>query len=415
MKLFKNKIFLIILSIILLLFSLQFYFISASYKRDTNSYVTLIKWAWTISSSWEKKILKIEEKNQIISWDVINILWNSLAVIEWWDKSVTRLWANSKIIVKENFANEDLSKINISFELLKWQTWSNVISIMSGESYFKQEINWTIAAVRWTVFEANYDSDYLIVHDHEVELTNKAWEKKNLYVWEVFSIKNFSLQNIKILVDDAFTKLNQKMDEDYFKNLRESFLSTMKTTNPLNLVSKFAPENKVYDMLISWSPKENIQEYIANLPQDKKQKVVDKLLELNQVLNFENGENSDLYNVKLNTRGVILENSQDSNIKETLVKYSMYDLSNFFSLWKFNEDVFKNTVWFLYNNKEYMDLQKENLKVLWENSEIFKQIFSLNKEDFSVENLKTTLLNIDASGKEILNKWLNKILDIYKK
>jgi hypothetical protein len=44
---------------------------------------------------------------------------NSLAVIEWGDKSITRLGENSRIVVKENFVSDDLSKINISFELLK--------------------------------------------------------------------------------------------------------------------------------------------------------------------------------------------------------------------------------------------------------------------------------------------------------
>jgi len=44
------------------------------------------------------------------------------------------------------------------------------------------------------------------------------------------------LQNIKNLVQDAFTKINQKMDEEYLKILRENFLSTFQKTNPLNIV-----------------------------------------------------------------------------------------------------------------------------------------------------------------------------------
>jgi len=58
-------------------------------------------------------------KEKISNGNVINTLNNSLALIEWGDKSITRLGSNSKVMVKENFVADDLSKINISFELLK--------------------------------------------------------------------------------------------------------------------------------------------------------------------------------------------------------------------------------------------------------------------------------------------------------
>jgi len=409
MKLFRNKIFLIVITIIFLLFSLQFYFISSSYKRDTNSYITLISWAGKISRNTEYRpiILKVNEKQKIQNWDVVSTIWESLAVIEWWDKSITRLWANSKVLIKENFVSDDLSKINISFELLKWRTWSNVIPIMLPNSYFKQDINWVTAAVRWTVFEANYDNDYIQVHSHEVELINVSWEKRILYIWETFSIKNFSLQNIKNLVQDAFTKINQKMDEEYLKILRENFLSTFQKTNPLNIVWKFSSENKVYNMLIS-GEKEKLKKYISSLSEDKKQKIINNLVFLSQSINFEKGEDSYLYNLKVNTRSLIVDNSQDNNLKETLVKYSIYDLSDIFSLKNFSNEVLINTISFISNNKEYIQKQKENYEVL-------NQIFSIKKENLTLENIKSKLLEIDASWKNILNQSLNKILEIYKK
>ncbi len=414
MKIFKNKFFLSVISIIFLLFSLQFYFISNSYKRDTNSYITLLKWAWTLATNDEKIVLKLQEKQKIQTWDIINILSNSLAVIEWWDKSITRLGESTQIKIKENFTSDDLSKINISFELLKWKTWSNVISIMTWESYFKQEVNWATAAVRWTVFEANYDEDYMMVHSHEIKVTNSSWEEKYIYPWEIFSLKNFSLERFRQKVDETRTKLNQNLDKEYLKNLRENFLNSLKQ-NPLNLYAKFSSENKVYNMLALWETRENVEKYISSLPEDKKQKILNSLNTLNQTLNFENWENSFLYNLKLNTRNLIIDNSNDTNLKQTLVKYSIYDLSEIFSYNNFSKDIFDNTINFVSNNKEYIDFQKENFKALWENSEVIKQIFSLEKEDITPQNIKTKLSEINENSKEVLNKGLNKILEIYQK
>lgn len=358
MKFFRNKFFLSIITIIFLLFSLQFYFISSSYKIDTNSYITLISWAGKISRNIEDRpiILEMNVKQEIKNGDIVNTIWESLAVIEWWDKSITRLWSNSKILIKENFVSDDLSKINISFELLKWKSWSNVIPIMLPYSYFKQDINWTTAAVRWTIFEVDYDKDYIQVHSHQVKVTNTSWEEKDVYPWVIFSLKSFSLEEIKGQIDEAFIKLNENLDKEYLKNLRENFLSSFQKTNPLNIIWKFSSENKVYSMLIS-GEKEKLEKYISSLPEDKKQKIINKLVSLSQSINFENGEDSSLYNLKLNTRSLIIDNSWDSNFKEIFKRYNKYDL----------------------------------------------------------ESVKSKLLEIDANGKKILNTGLNKILEIYKK
>ena len=72
--------------------------------------------------------------------------------------------------------SDDLLKINISFKLEKWKTWSNVVSFIWKESYFNQEFADTTAAVRWTIYEVNLDKDYLYVDSHEVKLTNNSWK-----------------------------------------------------------------------------------------------------------------------------------------------------------------------------------------------------------------------------------------------
>lgn len=408
MKFFKNKIFLAILTGIFLLFSLQFYFISNSFKRDTNSYIMLLEWYGTLTSWAEKKVLKVNSKEKIINGDVINTLSNSLAIIEWWDKSITRLWENSRIVVKENFVSDDLSKINISFELLKWKTWSNVISIFSGDSYFKQEIKWVSAAVRGTVFEANYDSEYMLVHKHALKLTNNKWETQEIYPWQVFSLKTFSIEKLKQVIDESFQKMNEKMDEEYIKNLRESFLASFQESNPLNLVKKFSNENKALQLLLEENPKQNFEEFLGKLDGEKKQKVLSYIATLWQSVNFENGENSDLYNLKLNTRENLVENSENEQYKETLVRYTLYDLADLVNFENFNTWVLSRTIDFLNTNKEYTTQEKTYSKAL-------SEILLLNGENINLETLKEKISNLDKAGQDIINSGLNKALDFFNK
>lgn len=411
MKLFKNKIFLLILSSIFLLFSLQFYFISNSYKRDTNSYVMLVEWSWLLTTSGKKEVLKLNSKIKISDGDVIHTLSKSLVIIEWGDKSITRLWENSKIIVKENFISEDLSKINISFELLKWKTWSNVVSIFARDSYFKQDIKWVSAAVRWTVFEANYDNDYMVVHKHAVSLTNSSGETKEIYPWDVFSLRTFSIEQIKVVIDEAFQKLNNQLDDEYIKSLRQNFLNSLNDSNPLNLVSRFSDENKVLTLLSKENSKQEFEKYLSNIDEEKKQKILNYVNTLSQSVNFENWEDWFLYNLKLNTRENLIENTENEDYKKTLIRYSVYDLSDMLTLWNLKQDLFDNTLNLISPYKDYIQPQSG---ILGGKSDLLKEVLLLNPENVNIENLKSKISNLDKTSEEILNNWLNKLLDLYK-
>lgn len=415
MKILKNKFFIIISSIIFMLFLLQFYYISNSYKRDTNSYVVLVKWAWTLTTSTWKKVLALNSKEKLNNWDIINTLKDSLAVIEWWDKSITRLGWNTKIKIKENFILEDLSKINISFELLKWKTWSNIVSIMIWNSNFTQEIKWNVASVRWTVFETNYEEDYLVVHKHEVEIMNNTGWIKKIYWWQAFSFKQFSLENIIWKIDETFAIMNKELDKEYIKKLREDFMINMKDNRYLNLIKNFYyNESNIYNMLLSFDDPKAINDYILSLPEEKKEKIIKYLTTLNQTLNFENWENSELYNIKLNIRSVLLNNLNDENYKETLVKYSSYDLLNIFSLENINNKIIENTFSLLLNNKKYIEDIKNSIN--WWNQNIIKDLLNINNSfDLTHENINNKLLEFNSKWKDIINDWLNKLLEFYTK
>ncbi|MDP5039168.1 MAG: FecR family protein, partial [Candidatus Gracilibacteria bacterium] len=225
MKFLKSKFIFIMLFGIFLIFISQVYYISKNFKIDTNSYVSMINGTGFLISGGEKKALLENSKNILNSGDEIYTNNNSVALILWGDKSVTRLAQNSRILIKENFIGEDLSLINIKFDLLKGKTWSTVVSIFSGNSYFKQEINGNVAAVRGTTFEASYDYDYIKVIDHEVKIENKDKKVVNISSGEVFSLNSFSLENIRESLDIAWENLNKNLDKNHFNQIQEELIN----------------------------------------------------------------------------------------------------------------------------------------------------------------------------------------------
>lgn len=405
MRFLKNKVFLTIISFIFLLFIFQFYSISQSYKIDRNSYITLIEWNWILTSWSEKSILKTDNKEIIVSWDIISIIWDdSLAVIEWWDKSITRLAWNSKVLVKENFVSDDLWDINISFELLKWKTWSNVITIIWENSYFKQEIKWYTASVRGTVFEANYDSDYLYVEDHEVSVEDKtSWEVKKVYAWEWILFSNFLLEKIFEIKDKAWEEINKKLDKQYYEELRKQVIESISNVSFLEWIYLkiswfFSQENKVLGMVKSWEYAE-LNEYVNNLKEDEKQKVINSLKTLTQNLNFENWENESLYNLKINLKETLINNLNDENYKETLLKYSMYDLTNMLNYSDLSKEVLDKTTSLINKNMDIIESNSWNFENIKDKlSSLFKQ----NPEDL-INNIKWNIENIDDSINTIIN------------
>lgn len=414
MKILKSKLSILILVIIFVIFWLQFFSVSNSYKRDINSYVTLTKWDWTLCVKWDclnnKKILKLDFKEKIFNWDIINILDNSFAVIEWWDKSITRLWSNTKIEIKDNFISQDLSKINISFNLLKWKTWSNIVSMLVWDSSFKEEINWVSAAVRWTVFEANYEEQYVIVHNHEVELTNSSWNILELYTWQTFSIKDFSIDKIKVKIDEAFTKLNQNLDKEYLNKLKQELLNSIKNWEYFKSI--FWNDNKLIDIITSWD-KQELEKYISWLSIDKKQELIDKLKTFNQSLNFVNWEDSYLYKLKLKARSSLLNNVNNEQYKQTLLKYSIYDLNDIFSLKNFNLDNFKDSLNLIKENKDYINTFKDKILKNESIKNLLDKLLLLNN-NFSTTSLNKIINGINSEWQNIINNWLNKILDSVK-
>ena len=335
MKNLKKKFIWVIILFIVFILGTQMYKSFIVSGEDRNSYIVLVEGKANLNNNkldLNKKVkLKINDKIETI-WE------NSLAILKWWDWSITRLWGNSILVVKENQVEQNLLNIKISFKLEKWKSWSDVISFIWEDSYFHQSFADTTAAVRWTVFEVNLDKDYVYVESHEVELTKKSGEKKIIPEKKPFIISKFSftelikfLQNFK---DWAWQKLNKNLDKKYYLELKQKFDK---------ISSQILKQNK------------NLQEKIKNiwnLTEKQRQDLQRQLLKNYQKLNFISVNDIENYKNKLNLKQDLIKIS-DWKTKENLVITSLYDIKN------------------LKENKQFK-LLAENIGIIWKNISTLK-------------------------------------------
>ncbi len=368
MKIFKNKFFLIFTIIISVLFLTQFYFISNSFQRDTNSYVTLIQWQWRINTH----LLTLYQKQHIQQWDVISTIWtDALAVIEWWDKSITRLGWNTSMKVEENFVGSDVSEIRISFELLRWKTWSNVLSVLWEKSYFKQHVKWAVAAVRGTVFEVNYDKDFISVHNHEVQFTSVGGNETLLQQGQAFSLRYSDfITDILQFRDQAWEELNKRLDAQYLEELRKQFLHSLKQNNPLNLLWYISQDTKIFRMLEENNPLK-LQTYLQSLPEEKQANVLAQIEKIHQSIHFETGENSQLYTIKQNARDLLIQNSENQE-KALYLRYVLFDINDMiYNGW--SSEILEKNVEILQKQVDFIQNYGQS-NIFWFESEALKNI-----------------------------------------
>jgi len=363
----KNKFILIIFLAILSVLGIQ-YFLKP--KIDTNTYVVLVKWEVNINEN----ILKKEERQKLEIWNIIVTKKDSACVIEWWDWSLTRLWENSKVEIQELNVEKDLSKINLQFKLINWKTWSNVVSYLWEESYFKQNFEDIEAAVRWTVFDVNLDKDYVYVANHEVAV-KKGNKTKIVSENSAFSISQFSFikieEFIKNIVDKKWLEENAKLDNKFLNNLKKDLSKKIDLEN----IDKILDNNKTYKELLS-----------------KYQK-----------LNFISASDSELFEIKNKIKKELINIAPESE-KQNLIKYSIYDLKDALNLDTIDsktKETIKNITKLVWNNS--WDLEN----ILWEKYSEFENI--LDKLD-----IKNTANKIKDNAIKWANSFFDKIINIFK-
>lgn len=377
----KNKfIYFIIILIVIIIWiwiSISLFFKSV----DRNSYLELVSWEWFLND----KVLQIWKKEKLSKEDIIETKTkDSLAIIEWWDWSITRLWWNTKVKIENQFVAKNKDQVNILFRLFSGKTWSNVVTYLWEDSYFNQTYSDTEIAVRWTVYVVDADNDYLQVESHKVELTNKQFGKKEVTENKQLKLSNFefiSLDDfIKFFKDKWFFELNQKLDKEYLLKL------------------SLEVEKRVKDFVYI------VGKNIDNLTKEQREKLYKTILSSYQDLNFVSLENSEkLFNLKIALKEKLIDLAPDTE-KPSLLSTFSYDLKDIFknkNFWNFEKitDILKENQKYLdYNNFTKM---LENLGIkfdLWD---------SLNK---LIDTFKEKVLN-SANYKEFLENFSSQVND----
>jgi len=380
MQKIENKFIYFIL--ILIIFIIWFSVYISVFKKwvDRNSYVVLVEWEAYLNND----SLSTDKKEKLSLNDVIKTTKeNSLAIIEWWDWSVTRLWWNTSIVINELFVSTNVEKLNISFELLSWKTWSNVISFITEESYFKETFADTEAAIRWTIFNLDLDKDYLYVIDHNVILTKDSWETIKVSEKEPISLSSFTFisldEFIKNVRDSAFDEINRKFDLELFNKL------------------KIQLEEKLQSLIkISWTK-------LDNLSLTDKEKLYNDLLSSYQNLNFiSSSDNADLFDLKISIKEKLLEIAPDSE-KENILNSFLYDFKD--SIKNKSYDTLDKIVWIFSKNSASIQIKEEVLSYLNTIS------FGSNIKESIINNISTLKNNFSW---DVLNKYtiIDKTTDI---
>lgn len=404
MKKIKNKfIILIIISLIIVIFL----WIYKSYffeMQNRNSFAVLVEWKWFVND----KSLQINEKNKLEVWDIVKTVWvHSLLVIEWWDWSITRIGWDSDIKISELFVDNNLLKINLSFELLSWKSWSNVVNFMWEWSYFKESFRDIEAGVRWTIFNIDLDKDYISVTNHKLLLVKNIDQK----IFEInegnpFSLKTFSFidleEFIKNIKDKSFEELNKKFDREYFKAL------SIKLSEKLDYFDSLSEIN------------------IKELSKEKKDALYNKLLTKYQELNFISPDNYELFSKKLEYKKVLIELAPE-NDKKSLINNTLYDFKesiktnnywNIESIISIFEDNLDTVKWFKVDFNDYFDVNmipEEFKEIFINNYKLFENIFGSNLvakiPNINIDDLK--LINNNVQSK--INKQLDNNLSLFMK
>lgn len=375
----KNKFIYFIIILIFLIISIWVY-ISIFFKSvDRNSYLELVSGKWLLN----EKVLEIWKREKLSKDDVIETKTkDSLAVIEWWDGSITRLWWNTKVEIENEYVSKNGNDINIFFRLFSGKTWSNVISYMWEDSYFKQSFGDTEAAVRWTVFSVDLDRDYLQVESHKVDLTSKKYWKVEVTENKQLKLSDFSFISledfIKFFKDKVFFEINQKMDKEYLMKLA------------LDL-------QKNLDRLIAATSRK-----IDDLTGAEREKLYAELMSQYQQINFATSSVSEeLFNLKISLKEKLIKltpDSQKSSLLDTL-SYDLKDIFNTKNFWSFE--------WItniLKENEKFIDSEKmqEYFNIFNIKSEIWATI------DKTIDTFKSEVIN-NPNYKEFFNSVSNSI------
>ena len=422
MKKSKNKFIIWIILLVFITLIVQLYLSYFTNKVDTNSYLSLLEWQGTLN----EQLLSLNSRESLESWDKVRIIGDSsLALIEWWDWSITRLAGNTKISIGEANVSKDYTKINISFDLISWKSWSNVVSFLGKDSYFKQSFENVEAWVRWTVFNVDLEKQYIHVTDHQVNLKKQDGTEIIISEDKPFSLETFSFvalsEFILTMRDTAWQDINTTFDQKYILGLKDSLENSFKKNNPLTVfLELFSKKYKILKELESGQDFKKIEKWVSGLSIIKKDELYQRVLSDYQSINFVKTVDADLYDRKTLYKRTLILLSNDTEEKEMLLRSTLLDFQdliktkNLDNIWETlsiitdNKDLLKNIDVKSIISSE--DLIPETLRsMLWDNFEDIKSLLNIKiPTDISVDSI----VDLKDKAEETIADGLDGVLNL---
>lgn len=420
MKKLKNKFILAVILIISVIILSQVFIAYSNNNIDTNSYLKLIKGNATLNEQY----LTIWEKYILLSGDKVRVIGDSsLAVIDWWDGSVTRLWWNTKISIDENQVSKDFTNINISFDLIAWKTWSKVVSFIGKDSSFTQTFDGIEAGVRGTVFDVDLDNEFIHVSDHQVLLTAPNGEQVTISEGNVLQLQDFTFieisEFINSLQDTAWKQLNEDFDNEYTQFLKEELNETLYSSNPLLFILDwFSPKYRLLFTLNTADDYKEVEEVIAKLSKEDYSKVYNAVLSQYQKINFVTANDYEFYKRKVFYQKALIELATDDK-KEAHLRSVTYDVADLIEWGQIDglydsigsllehQDILENIDTNFLKNE--LDMIPEWLRIeFWESLKDLENILDIESfQEINIDNAWQKLQDwLDA-----IDEWIQNLLD----
>lgn len=376
----KNNFVFGLLTLILVVIITGVWFSYSKVEKNLESFVVLVSWEWLYNNN----PLILDKKVSLKPLDYIETKGEtSLAIIEWWDGSVTRLGSNSKMQIQNSNISADRWNIAIEFELFSWKSWSNVISFLWEGSYFKQNFVDSQASVRGTVFNVDLEKEYISVTDHKIELLSPEGKSFIISKNKAFSLSFFDFISLQEFItkvkDKSWEQLNKKHDIEFLEDLKK----------------KIAQD---FNALVDVS---GLEDVIDDLSNENKAEKYKQILRDYQKIKFAQAKDVELFSKKLELQKALISLSDWEN-KQQLLKNSYYDIQD--ALGEKSQSAVEYILPIIQWNKSlYNELELENIWEKLKNSSFFEALWDKNLIDVDAiwENIKTQ--DLQEKAKDLFN------------
>lgn len=279
-----------------------------------------------------------DERKKLTVGDIVRTWLESIAVIEWWDGSITRLWSLSEIQVDQDTVTKDRSYINISFELFSGKSWSQVVSFLGNDSSFTQKFEGLEAGVRGTVFDIDLESWFIRASEHAVEILGPNSLRVIITPETPFDIVKQTFIDmdvfLRVFADAAWIDFNILSDTEYRQKLIQELEKNSRAFNPfLKIMEWLFPTYRILYELDTSADFQSVEAQIQKINTRQRQWVFEAVSKRYQEYVIVWGDDQELYNRKLMYQQALVLLSDDKVFQASIMERTILDIDSLIESW----------------------------------------------------------------------------------